>query len=102
MSGDTERNNILLSACDLHIVAVHVRFTFPYSKSYATDTVGPGSLPFFLTRTKPTPRRRARRGPNRKPRASKPAHKQYKKPLSEISYIRRLAHLPGIGTGIFQ
>lgn len=47
--------------------------TFPYSNSYATDAVGPGSLPFFLTWTKPTPSRWASRGPKRKPRASRPA-----------------------------
>lgn len=93
MKGDTERSlrkikcslvHVTFVACVCVCMCMFLFFTFPYSKSYATETVVPGSLPFFLTRTKPTPSRWASRGPNRKPRASKPAHIRYTKPPSEV------------------
>jgi hypothetical protein len=48
------------------------RLTDPYSFSYVTLAVSPGSLPFFLTGTKAAPNLRAMIGPSRKPRASRP------------------------------
>ena len=44
----------------------------PYSLSNPASSVGPGSFPGFLKGTNPAPKRKARLGPNRNPRASKP------------------------------
>lgn len=47
-------------------------FTSPYSFSYTACTQDPGSLPRFRTGTNAAPRRKARGGPRRNPRASRP------------------------------
>lgn len=69
-----------MSVC-VHVCAgssIEAFLTVAYSSVYVTDTVGPGSFPFFLTKMKPIPNLWAKRGPNRNPRASRPAEKEIK------------------------
>lgn len=49
-----------------------ISLTSPYSLAYTALAHSPGSFPAFLTGANAAPKRRAIRGPKRKPRASKP------------------------------